>query len=188
MVQIGLSDFHYAILTDDPIGGSAAYENPVKVPGIISAGINPNAALETLYADDGPSEVATSLGNIEFTLSMKDLDLETQAALLGHTVSNGVLIKKSTDVPPWVAVGFKSQKANGKYRYVWLLKGKFAQPQTNYQTKGETVEFQPPEISATFAKRDSDNMWQRIGDEDAPNWPAGLSDTWFTSPDESGGV
>lgn len=44
--------------------------------------------------------------------------------LLGNAVDdNGVLVRTATDKPPYFAVGFKSEKSNGKYRFVWLYKG-----------------------------------------------------------------
>ena len=36
---------------------------------------------------------------------------------------NGVLVRTATDKPPYFAVGFMSEKANHKFRYVWLYKG-----------------------------------------------------------------
>lgn len=179
MATIGLRDVYYALLTDDPLNGSPVYEAPVKMAGAISANVNPNASNATLFADDGPFDTAATIGEISLELNMADLTLEQQAVLLGHTVSNGVLKKKAGDVPPWVAIGFRTLKSNGKYRYYWLNKGKFALPEEDIQTKGDSIEFQTPTISGSFVKRTCDDEWQRVGDEDSTGFDP--SD-WFTSP------
>lgn len=177
-VQVGLRDLYYAILTKDDSTG-VAYQTPVKIAGAINAKISPKVESETLYADDGPSETATSLGEIDVELETKDLPLSAQAALLGHTISNGVLIKDADDVAPYVAIGFRSKKSNGKYRYVWLFKGRFETPEQEYKTAEDKPSFQTPKIKGTFIKRDYDGFWQAIGDEDETGFTAG--NTWFNN-------
>lgn len=179
MATIGLRDVYYSLLKTDPVGGTPTYEKPVKIAGAISANVNPNASSATLFADDGPYDTAATLGEISLELNMADLDLATQAVLLGHTIEAGVLKRKADDVPPWVAVGFRTLKSNGKYRYYWLNKGKFAVPEDDLQTKGDSIEFQTPTISGSFVKRNSDDEWQRVGDEDAEDF---VKDDWFKSP------
>jgi phi13 family phage major tail protein len=177
-VQIGLRDLHYAALTKDDDTG-VTYGTPVPIAGAINAKISPKVNTSTLFTDDGPDEVSSALGEIEVELSVKDLDLATQAVLLGHTVgTDKVMLKKADDVAPYVAVGFKSLKSNGKFRYVWLYKGKFKLPEQEYKTKQDTPEFQVPVITGTFVKRQNDGAWQAIGDED----DTGFSGTgWFTA-------
>lgn len=181
-VIIGLSDLHYAILTTDEKDATPVYETPVEVPGVISAKVNPNTDLGTLFADDGPFEVATSLGNIDMELNVADLELPVQAALLGHTYSGGVLRRKGSDTPPWVAIGFKSLKSNGSYRYTWLAKGKFAPSEQANDTKNDTVNFQTPTVKGSFAKRTSDDEWECHIDEDDDDFEVGDATAWFTNP------
>lgn len=177
-VQIGLKDLYYALLTKDD-DMAVTYETPAKIAGAINAKISPKVNTSTLYADDGPDEVATALGEIELEMEVKDLPLPVQAALLGHTLgTDGVLIKNASDIAPYVAVGFKSKKSNGKYRYVWLYKGKFEIQEQEYKTMEDKTEFQTPKIKGTFVKRQKDGAWQAIGDEDETGFTAGA--TWFT--------
>ena len=179
METIGLRDVYYALLKEDPISGSPTYDAPVKIAGAISANVNPNASSATLFADDGPYDTAATIGEISLELNMADLSLETQSVLLGHSISDGVLKRKAGDVPPWVAIGFRTLKSNGKYRYYWLNKGKFALPEEDLQTKGDSIEFQTPTISGSFVKRNCDDEWQRVGDEDVAGFEPS---SWFTSP------
>ena len=103
-VAIGLRNLVYAkLLTDPAPGGTATYDAVKPIAGAISANINPNASNETLFADDGPYETATTIGQIALELNVADLPLEVQAELFGHTLTaTGVLIRKSGDTPPWV--------------------------------------------------------------------------------------
>lgn len=183
-VQIGLSNVVYALLTADPeTGGEATYAPSVKLAGAITANINPNSSNETLFADDGPYETASTIGQIELSLNIADLTLRAQAALLGHTMTDGgVLIRKSSDTPPWLAVGFRSLKSNGSYRYTWLAKGKFALPEQNNETKGDSINFQTPTISGSFVKRDCDDEWERHIDEDEEGYTEAQGAAWFTGP------
>jgi phi13 family phage major tail protein len=181
-VSIGLRNVVYAKLATDPSSGTATYSAPQLLSGAISANINPNSSNDTLFADDGPYEVATTLGGVSLELNVADLSLEVQADLFGHTMSGGVLIRKSSDIPPWVAVGFKSLKSNGKYRYTWLAKGKFTLPEQNNETKGDNAKFTTPTAKGTFVKRECDDEWERHIDEDSPSFVQSLATNWFNTP------
>lgn len=165
-VQIGLKGLVYALQLTDVLNTSCTYSAPVPIPGVISATINPNASIETLFADDGPMETASTLGKIDVELVLGDLDNTIQSVLLGHTITAGILTRKSSDTPPWLAIGFKTLKSNGKYRYVWLLKGKFSIPEMKNDTKSDKISWQNPTIKGAFAKRDCDDAWIKQGDAD----------------------
>ena len=179
-VRIGLRDVHYAILEQDDVDGGVEYKSPEQVVGAVTASINPNADTETLFADDGPMEVASTLGEVELELEVADLPLDIQAKLLGHTFNEetGELIRKAEDTPPWVAMGFKALKSNGNYRFVWLLKGKFMVPEEEYETRGDSVEFQTPTITGAFTRRDYDGRYYISGDED---YEAFDGTNWFST-------
>lgn len=184
-VQIGLRDIHIALLIDDPLDGTASYEASERLPGAITANINPNASSETLFADDGPYETASTTGEIALELNVADLPLEWQAKLLGHKIEGGIMKRRTGDIPPWVAVAFRSLKTNGKYRYTWLNKGKFAPSEQGNETKGDSVNFQTPTITGSFVRRDSDDEWERHADEDHIDYIPTIGTNWFVSPVDS---
>lgn len=188
-VAIGLRNVVYATLTTDPASGTATYATPKAIKGAISAKINPNSSNDTLFADDGPYETATTIGSISLALNVADLPLDAQAALFGHTLTaEGVLIRKSSDVPPWVAVGFKSLKSNGNYRYTWLAKGKFGLPEESNETRGDKINFQTPTTNGSFVKRVCDDEWERHIDEDTTGFTQAMADSWFNNPYGTTGV
>lgn len=181
-VQIGLDNLYYALMLTDAADATPTYSAPVHIEGVISAKINPNTDNATLFADNGPSEVATALGAIDLELNTVELTLPTQAALLGHTyTSDGILKRKGSDAPPWVAVGFRSLKSNGHYRYTWLAKGKFAAPEQANDTKNDKVNFQTPTMKGSFVKRTSDQEWERHIDEDDTDFESAMATSWFTA-------
>jgi len=182
MATIGLRDVHYALLTSDPATGTATYAAPVKVIGAITANINPNASSATLFYDDGPGDTAATLGEITLELNLADIPLATQAVWLGHDYSGGILKRKGGDTPPWLAIGFRTLKSNGAYRYMWLNKGKFTVPEEDYNTKGDSIEFGTPTITGSFVKRDCDDEWERTADEDDDDFNPSYISTWFLDP------
>jgi phi13 family phage major tail protein len=184
-VAIGLRQLTFCLLLTDPEEGKgkATYGEPHRIPGAITAGINPNASTETLFADDGPYETATTIGQIALELNVVDLPLEIQALIYGHTIDErGIMRRKAGDVPPWLAVGFKSLKSNGSYRYTWLAKGKFALPEQNNETRGDSINFQTPTTSGSFVKRECDDEWESHADEDSKSFTKEVATNWFNGP------
>jgi len=164
VAQVGLKDLHFAILTNDS-KEYLSYEKPESLIGAINATINPTVNTQELYADDQLWESVSALGKIDVEIETADLTLPIRAKLGGHTIENGVLIEKSTDLAPHIALGFKSLKSNGKYRFVWLLKG-VAQPMAeDYATKKDNVEHKTPKLKLTFMPRAYDGEWKRTAGE-----------------------
>ncbi len=152
--RIGVSNFHYALMTAEETKTTLpTYDTPISAPGLMSLNINPNSSIDTLFADDGPFETASTIGQIEVELQKNALSTANKVDLLGKTVdTKGGIISSDTDLPPWVAIGFKSLKSNGKYRYVWLYKGKFSDPEDNNETKGDSINWQSDTITGNFVK------------------------------------
>ena len=152
--RIGVSNFVYAIMkTEDTPTTAPLYDPPQAAPGLMSLNINPNGSTDTLFADDGPLETATTIGQVEVEIQKNYLSTKNKVDLLGKkTDSKGGLLSSSNDVPPWVAVGFKSLKSNGHYRYCWLYKGKFQDPEDNNETKGDSINWQSDTITGNFVR------------------------------------
>ena len=157
MATIGLSDLYYATITEAALG-SETYGTPAKLAKAISADLSIEIAEAILYADDAASETIKSFKNGKLTLSVDDLGTDKAALLTGGSVDkNGVLINSTENVAPYVAIGFRAQKANGKYRYFWLYKVQFAPISTSLQTKGDSITFQTPSIEGTIIRRNKED-------------------------------
>lgn len=97
-----------------------------------------------------------------------------------------VLYGSDSDEAPYTAIGFRAKKAGGTYKYIWLYKVKFAIPDENYTTKGDSIEFTTPEIVGQFIKR-SDGLWKAEHVAEPTN---SVATAWFTSvrePNNAGG-
>ena len=142
MATIGLDKLFYAPITEDE-NEEETYGTPVQLAKAISVELSVELAEAVLYADSGT-----------LTLGVDDIGLSAASELTGAEIdSNGVLVSTSEDDGKPVAVGFRAKKANGKYRYFWLYRVKFAVPATNLETKGESINFQTPSIEGTVMRR-----------------------------------
>lgn len=148
-MTLGLKDLYYAVCTE--ADGAESYGEPKKMAEAMSADLSVKTADGSLYADDTLSESVTEFASGTLKLGIKDLTPEVLAELLGQAVDkNSVVWAGKEDEPPYVAVGFRAKKTGGKYRYVWLLKAKFKVPSEKYETKGESIKFNTPDIEASF--------------------------------------
>ena len=153
MSKIGISKFHYAVQSaEETATTDATYGTTTAVPGLVSIDVTKESSTNTLYADNGPYEVAENSGAINVTIDLADLPMSVQADLLGHTYdsTNKTLVKKTGDTAPYVAILFEFLMGNGSKRCVKLYKGRFSEPTQSGQTKGENVEFQTSQITASF--------------------------------------
>jgi phi13 family phage major tail protein len=191
-MRIGCSNLVYAKMTTEETASSApTYATPVAAPGVMHININPNVNSVTAFYDDGPGDVATTLGNIEVEIEKNLLTAQQKADLLGHVLdANKGLVYADSDTPPWVAIGFKTLKSNGTYRYVWLFKGRFSEPEDNSETKGDSVNFQSETIKGNFVKLDYEvtvaagvtkRPWKYEIDEETTDVNAPTISGWFSA-------
>ena len=180
---VGLKNMVIAPLTVDT-EETLTYGDLQLLAGAIEATITPdNADPDIQYADDIEFDVLYPDPELTFTTKMADIPLAIQEMIFGNNIDdNGVLIRTSTDKPPYFAVGFKSEKSNGKFRFVWLYKVR-AKPLTeNYATKeGTTINRQTGEVEWTAIKRTHDSRYQAVADEGENGFTAAMGETFLTS-------
>ncbi|UOQ93415.1 phage tail protein [Halobacillus shinanisalinarum] len=162
---VGLKDLVYAPLLDDSASG-ATYGEVKPLAPAITASTETAEETATQYADNGPIEVVSQIGETTITITASALEQAVLAEILGQEVRKGVIVYKQTATAPYIAIGFKGTKANGKNRNVWLLKGRFATPSDEWNTKADSPEFSNQEITATFIRRDFDEAFKITGDEE----------------------
>lgn len=190
--RIGCDNLVYAPMTTEDTASTPPVYGAVKQAiGVMSLNINPNGAQETLFADDGPMETASTLGRIEVEIQKNELTTENKADLLGHQIdSKGALVYGDSDIPPWMAIGFRTLKSNGNYRHVWLYKGKFTEPEDNNETKGDSINFQSDTIRGQFTRLNyaytlntkKVRPWKYELDQDNTEADAATIGKWFEAP------
>lgn len=186
MATIGLDKPYYAIITEDA-NGQETYGTPKVMAKAIQADLTVNNATASLYADDGVDESVDEFTSGTLSLGLNDLASTVAAELLGARVdTNGVLVNSTNDIAPYVAVGFRARKANGKYRYFWLYRVKFGVPATNLATKGESITFQTPTIEGTVMRRNKPDTqdkhpWKTEVTEGDADVAAATISGWFNA-------
>lgn len=178
--QMGLKDIHVAIVTKDTVEGTT-YDVPEKLERAISAKVTPKANTENIYSDDAVEDIVSAFEGMDVEIEVNQLTIKSRAKLQGAKVVKGVLIENKNDIPPTIALGFKSKKTNGKYRYVWLLKGKFELGTDEYDTEGEKPDPKSAKLSGKFYPRDSDGNYRFIVDEEGEGADKTIIDGWFTA-------
>lgn len=184
MATIGLDKLYYATITENE-SEEEVYGTPTQLAKAISVGLSIELAEAILYADDGAARIVKEFNSGTLTLGVEDIGISVAKDLTGARVdANGVLISTSDDAGKPVAVGFRAKKANGAYRYYWLYRVQFAVPETNLETKGESINFQTPTIEGTVLRRnkvDSEGKhpWKAEANEDDVTTPATVITNWY---------
>ena len=178
---VGLKNVVIAPLTEDT-DTSHTYGELQLVAGAIEATITPdNTDPDIQYADDIEFDVLYPDPELTFSTSMADVPLAIQEIIFGNQIDdNGVLVRTASDRPPYFAVGFKSEKSDGAFRYVWLYKVR-AKPMTeSYKTKeGKTITRQNGSVEWTAIKRTHDGRYQAVADEGQNGFDASKAATFL---------
>ena len=153
MATIGMDRLFYAKITEDQ-NGEETYGIPVSLAKAMKADLSIELAEAVLYADDGAAAVIKDFKSGTLSLGVDDIGTTAAQDLTGAVVDdNGVLISSSENEGSPVAIGFRAQKPDNRYRYFWLYRVKFGMPSTNLQTKGDSITFSTPTIEGTVMRR-----------------------------------
>jgi phi13 family phage major tail protein len=148
-VRIGVKNLHFAILNSDTASG-LAYETPYKVPGLIKIDTTPGTNVDTLYADNKPAIVYSTVGSVEVSIEKDSLPDDLLAHILGRPTEGAVNYVTGNNNAPYVAVMFEQTYSDGTSSYVKLFKGKFTEPDNSNETKNGSVNFQTGTINGSF--------------------------------------
>lgn len=163
MAKIGLQNFLFGVLTEAQ-DGTPSYGNATKPGKAISCSVSITNNDAVLDADDAVAETDTSFQSGTVTLTIDDEDLQTMATLLGHTITDGEIVRNSSDIAPYVGLGRIVTKVVGgayKYKVEFLSKVKFGEPSQEDNTKSsDGVEFGTSEIEGTVATL-ADGTWSK---------------------------
>lgn len=189
MATIGLDEMYYAKITsaDD---ADEVYGTPKKMAGAISVDIAKNIAEAMLSADNRTYYANKSFSNGTITINVADISDDALVDIFGAVKDGKGGIAFSGDkLPEPVALGFRATKANGKYRYTWLLRVVFAPPGENVQTQGDTITYTTPSVTGTFSDQvktaaDGHHYHQYKMDEDAASADATTIKNWFSQVQE----
>ena len=160
MAKIGLNNFKYSVLDE-----AEKYAGAKTLGKAIDCKVAIENYTAELYADDTLAESDYTFKKGTITLTIDEDDDTVFAELLGHQVDveSQTMIRKDTDVAPYVGVGrILTKIVNGVYKYKveFLPKVKFSEPAQEESTKGDSIEFKTPSIEGTVTKL-SDGTWSK---------------------------
>lgn len=178
--QIGLENLTIALITSDTSSG-ITYQTPEKLERSIKAKISPKTSSEKLYSDDSVEEILNNFDSCDVEIELNQLTIASRAKLQGSEIRSGMLIENKDDIGPELALGFRSKKSDGKYRYVWLLKGKFEIVEDEYETIGEKPTPKTSSLKGSFYPRTNDGNWRIMEDEGDTGVTAATLSAWFTA-------
>lgn len=187
---VGLKDFYVALVTENT-ESTYSTDTPVKLARAIKAKISDKRSSEDLESDDGTEETLDAYEGTEVEIEVNSLAPQDLALLFGHKYENGYLIKNRDDRAPEVALGYRAKKLNGKYEFVWLYVGRFAEGKDeNRETFGKKPTAQTETVKGTFHERAIDHNIETRVDEDnlvADNTSAAKAiKDWFSKVQEPG--
>lgn len=162
MAKIGLKYPVFGILTEATSGNT--YGAMKEVAKAIKADIKLQKSDAKLYANNVIAESDNSVTGGTVSLEIDDLSDEVYVALMGHSkvAETEELVAKGGDTSPFVGFGFYGTKIVNnvrKYRAIFLPKVKFAEPDDNNSTGGETTSFATQTIEGTVILLD-DGTWK----------------------------
>ena len=148
MARIGLKYLRYSVLDEnDAVTTVKSFGKAVDC----KVSINKNNG--KLHADDALAESDYSFKDGTIALTIDDDDDTVFAEVLGHTITEGEMVRNANDEAPYVAIGrILTKMVNGakKYKVEFLHKVKFSDPNTDEKTKGESIEFGTPAIEGAI--------------------------------------
>lgn len=182
---VGVDQLYIAEVTQDDASGYAA-ATPEWLAPAAELRQEPATNTETQYADNQAYDTMSAVGETPITMVVTNLPAEMYAKITGQVfdATTGRVYEKE-GTPKYFALGFRSMKSNGKYRYYWFQKVKFSVPTEEAATKTDTPEFKTRELVATALKTvykfnlgtETDSVKRVWGDEDTTNFSA---TGWFT--------
>lgn len=182
---VGVDQVYIAeVLADTSASYSA--DTPEYLAPVAEISQKPKTSQETQYADNRPFDVANAEAETDLEVTITNLPSEIYAKLLGKQfdATTGRVIDMP-GVPPYFALGFRSEKSNGSKRYFWFQKVMFSVPEEAAKTITDKKEPQTVKLSAKAVKTTHEytvngvtNGVKRVfGDEDTDAFSA---TNWFT--------
>lgn len=159
MAFYGLSNPYMAKLDAE----AETYSGGFRCGKAISTAVTPNYSSQSLYADNSEAERVDEFVNASVTVGTDRLPAAA-IVLFGHEKdeTTGEEVSNAEDANAYVGYGFwvaKMEDGVKSYNAAVLHKVKFTEGEESYQTKGDQITFQTPNLSGN-ATALSDGTWR----------------------------
>lgn len=117
---------------------------------VAEIGKTTESSSEAHYYDNQPLIIVNSEGPDEITITGAGMTLEKLAKITGKSfdTTTGMFVDGPRQVR-YFALGYKTKDSDGKYRYVWRLKGTFAIPDDTNATEDDGTDANGTELTFT---------------------------------------
>lgn len=141
------------------------YEAGASCGRAIGVTVTPTYAEGSLYGDDVLAESDKFFTKADLTLNTCEIPLKMNEILFGHKTDEEqkTIDYKADDECNYVGLGLIGvEKVKGVRSYVatFICKAKFADPGTNWTTKGDSITYDTPSMTGTAEALD-DGTWKK---------------------------
>lgn len=145
----GIEGLVYAEVTSDDTSEYVTGEVK-ELAGVATLSKETESSSEAHYYDNIPAVVIDATGADTVTIGTSAIPLETVADITGqdYDEETGTFIEGER-TPKYFAIGYKTKKTNGKYVYVWRLKGTFGIPSSEHNTEDDGTDATGQELTFT---------------------------------------
>ena len=148
----GVDNLVYAEVTGDDNEESGGYvTGTVKtLSPVATIAKSTDSSNEAHYYDNNPMLVVSSESADEITLTIAPPSLEILAEITGKSFDpeTGMMVD-SERANKYFAIGYRTKGTDGKYRYVWRLKGTFGIPDETNETENDGTDTTNTELTFT---------------------------------------
>lgn len=148
----GVDNLVFAEVTNDDneVSGGYTTGNVKTLSPVASIAKATSSTNEAHYYDNNPMIVVSSEASDEITLTVAPLPLDTLAEITGKSYdqTTGMLVDSERE-PKYFAIGYRTKGTDGKYRYVWRLKGTFGIPDEQNDTENDGTDTTNTELTFT---------------------------------------
>ena len=148
----GVDNLVYAEVTGDDNEASGGYVTGDVKPlsPVATIGKSTDSSNEAHYYDNNPMLVVSSESADEITLTIAPPSLDILAEITGKSFDpeTGMMVD-SERANKYFAIGYRTKGTDGKYRYVWRLKGTFGIPDENNETENDGTDTTNTELVFT---------------------------------------
>lgn len=148
----GVDNLVYAEVTKDDNETEGGYvTGAVKtLSPVATIAKSTDSSNEAHYYDNNPMIVVSSEAADELTLTVAPPSLEILAEITGKSFDpdTGMMVDGER-VVKYFAIGYRTKGTDGKYRYVWRLKGTFGIPDEQNDTENDGTDTTNTELTFT---------------------------------------
>lgn len=135
---------------DNETGGGYVTGDVEPLLPVAEIGKTTESGSDAHYYDNQPMIVINSEGPDEITITGAGMTLKMLAKITGKSYdpTTGMFVDSQRQ-ERYFALGYKTKDSDGKYRYVWRLKGTFAIPDDNHATEDDGTDANGTELTFT---------------------------------------